>query len=63
MTGHDVLIENTDPALVQWEMDCYWVAPAGFDPVEMLRRFGKRMQSLHLKDRKLSWMSWDVSSR
>ena len=33
-------------------MDCYWVAQAGRDPVEMLRKYGKRMQSLHLKDRK-----------
>jgi sugar phosphate isomerase/epimerase len=52
VTGFDVLIENTDPALVQWQMDCYWVAQAGRDPVEMLRKYGKRMQSLHLKDRK-----------
>jgi sugar phosphate isomerase/epimerase len=52
VTGFDVLIKNTDPALVQWQMDCYWVAQAGHDPVEMLRKYGKRMQSLHLKDRK-----------
>ena len=52
VTGFDVLIESTDPALVQWQMDCYWVAQAGRDPVEMLRKYGKRMQSLHLKDRK-----------
>jgi sugar phosphate isomerase/epimerase len=51
-TGLDILLENTDPALVQWQMDCYWVAQAGYDPVEMLRRHGKRMQSLHVKDRK-----------
>jgi len=52
VTGFDVLMANTDPALVQWQMDCYWVAQAGHDPVEMLRKYGKRMQSLHLKDRK-----------
>jgi sugar phosphate isomerase/epimerase len=51
-TGIDTLLGNTDPALVQWQMDCYWVAQAGHDPVEMLRKHGKRMQSLHLKDRK-----------
>jgi sugar phosphate isomerase/epimerase len=51
-TGLDILLESTDPALVQWQMDCYWVAQAGFDPVEMLRRHGKRMQTLHVKDRK-----------
>ena len=52
VTGFDVLMKNTDPALVQWQMDCYWVAQAGHDPVAMLRRYGKRMQSLHVKDRK-----------
>jgi sugar phosphate isomerase/epimerase len=52
VTGIDILIQNTDPALVQWQMDCYWVAQAGFDPVVMLKKHGKRMQSLHLKDRK-----------
>ena len=52
VTGFDVLMRYTDPALVQWQMDCYWVAQAGQDPVAMLRRYGHRMQSLHLKDRK-----------
>jgi sugar phosphate isomerase/epimerase len=52
VTGFDVLMRYTDPALVQWQMDCYWVAQAGHDPVAMLRRYGHRMQSLHLKDRK-----------
>jgi sugar phosphate isomerase/epimerase len=52
VTGVDILLRNTDPALVWWQMDCYWVAQAGFDPVEMLKKHGKRMQSLHLKDRK-----------
>lgn len=52
ITGFDVLMKNTDPALVQWQMDCYWVAQAGHDPVALLRQYGKRVQSLHLKDRK-----------
>jgi sugar phosphate isomerase/epimerase len=52
VTGFDVLMKNTDPALVQWQMDCYWVAQAGHDPVAMLRQYGERIQSLHLKDRK-----------
>jgi sugar phosphate isomerase/epimerase len=52
VTAFDVLMQNTDPALVQWQMDCYWVAQAGHDPVAMLHQYGKRIQSLHLKDRK-----------
>lgn len=51
-TGLEILLENTDPALVHWQMDCYWVAQAGRDPVAMLRKYGNRIISLHVKDRK-----------
>ena len=50
-TGFDVLVENTDPELVCFEMDCYWVTQAGQDPVAMLQMLGKRVRMLHLKDR------------
>jgi sugar phosphate isomerase/epimerase len=52
VTGFDLLMRYTDPKIVQWQMDCYWVTQAGRDPVELLRKYGPRMQSLHLKDRK-----------
>lgn len=51
-TGIEILLENTDPHLVQWQMDCYWVAQAGRDPVAMLRKYAGRITTLHLKDRK-----------
>ena len=51
-TGLEILLENTDPALVYWQMDCYWVAQSGHDPVAMLHKYGKRIESLHVKDRK-----------
>lgn len=51
-TGYDVLLESTDPNLVFFEVDCYWVAQAGIDPVALLRRLGPRLKMLHLKDRK-----------
>ncbi len=51
-TGFEILMQNTDPHLVQWQMDCYWVAQAGRDPVAMLRNYSKRITLLHLKDRK-----------
>jgi len=50
-TGYDTLVSSTDPDLVCFEMDCYWMAEAGQDPVQMLKRLGKRIQLLHLKDR------------
>jgi sugar phosphate isomerase/epimerase len=50
-TGYDVLVEQTDPHLVFFEVDCYWAAQGGLDPVALLRRLGPRLKMLHLKDR------------
>jgi sugar phosphate isomerase/epimerase len=46
----DELLHNTDPDLVVMEMDCGWVANAGFDPVDYLTRYPKRFHLLHVKD-------------
>jgi sugar phosphate isomerase/epimerase len=51
-TGFHTLVTNTDPKLVSFEMDCYWVTQAGRDPVQMMEILGKRVRMLHLKDRK-----------
>jgi len=51
-TGFDVLLDRTDPELVCFEMDCYWVAQAGQDPVATLEKLGRRVSMLHLKDRR-----------
>lgn len=51
-TGLDILLAETDPNLVQWQMDCYWATEAGFDPLKLIRQHGSRLQSLHFKDRK-----------
>ncbi|MGC1784098.1 MAG: sugar phosphate isomerase/epimerase [Acidobacteriaceae bacterium] len=51
-TGIETLLKNTDPHLVQWQMDCYWVAQAGYSPVKMLHEYAGRITLLHLKDRK-----------
>ena len=51
-TGFDTLVARTDPKLVCFEMDCYWITQAGEDPVAILQRLGKRIRLLHLKDRK-----------
>lgn len=48
----DVLMQNTDPDLVDFEMDIYWVVTAGADPAEWLRRYPKRFTLCHIKDRK-----------
>ena len=44
------ILENTDPALVNLELDVYWTARAGIDPVDFLKRYADRVAILHLKD-------------
>jgi sugar phosphate isomerase/epimerase len=46
----DILMKETDPALVSYEMDVYWVVNAHADPVSLLARFPGRFKMLHLKD-------------
>ncbi len=49
---HEILLKNTDPDLVDYEMDIYWVVTAGADPVEWLRKYPNRFRLCHIKDRK-----------
>ncbi len=49
-TGWDILVEETDPSLVYFEVDTGWVATAGLDPVDFIKRHGKRISILHVKD-------------
>ncbi|WP_077328965.1 sugar phosphate isomerase/epimerase family protein [Virgibacillus siamensis] len=49
-TGFNLLFENTDPELVKMELDCYWAEYAGFEPVDIIKKYSDRCISLHLKD-------------
>jgi sugar phosphate isomerase/epimerase len=49
-TWLDALLEATDPALVRVELDVYWAAFAGHDPLTLLHRLGTRVALLHCKD-------------
>ncbi len=46
----DVLLEETDPELVDFEMDLYWITKAGADPFDYFRRFPGRFPLVHVKD-------------
>lgn len=46
----DIMLENFDPDLVMFEFDSYWAVRGGQDPVEWLRKLGKRCDLLHQKD-------------
>ncbi|HTV07196.1 MAG TPA: sugar phosphate isomerase/epimerase [Acidobacteriaceae bacterium] len=60
-TGYEILVAETDPELVFFELDCYWAVQAGHDPLRMMERMGKRIRMLHLKDRKPGFpISYDM---
>jgi len=46
----DYLLQATDPSLVKSELDVYWVAYAGVDPVSYLQALADRVALVHLKD-------------
>jgi len=49
---YDLLLKETNPALVQMEMDIGWVVAGGADPVSYLTKYPDRYHSLHIKDLK-----------
>ncbi len=51
MIPQDFLMENTDPDLVDHQMDIYWVVTGGADPVDYLDRYPNRFRLCHVKDR------------
>jgi sugar phosphate isomerase/epimerase len=46
-----VLMDETDPNLVDFEMDIYWVVTAGENPVSWLTNYPNRFKLSHIKDR------------
>lgn len=48
--GMDVLIGETDPELVTFELDLYWITHAGYDPVEYMQKHPGRFALWHIKD-------------
>jgi len=48
--GYDVLLAETDPALVQFEIDCGWMVIGGRDPRDYFARFPHRFPMIHVKD-------------
>lgn len=47
----DVLMQNTDANLVDYQMDIFWVVAAGQDPEHWLKKYPNRFRLCHVKDR------------
>ena len=48
--GFEILLKNTDPALVSFELDVGWVAAAGVDPAKVFAHHPGRFTQMHVKD-------------
>jgi sugar phosphate isomerase/epimerase len=46
----DVLLQKTDPSLVDFEMDLYWAVLGGGNPLDFFNRYPKRFPMVHVKD-------------
>lgn len=51
ITAYELLLEETDPMYVNFELDTYWPAEAGVDVLGLMRRLGTRMKLYHINDR------------
>jgi len=51
-TLFDLLVKETDPATVGFQMDIMWVVFPGQDPVKLLEKYPNRWVLMHLKDLK-----------
>ncbi len=47
---YDYMLQNTNPNLVKWEMDIYWVVAGGQDPAAYFKEYPNRFPLGHVKD-------------
>jgi sugar phosphate isomerase/epimerase len=48
--GFDVLLRETDPKLVKFEIDCGWMVLGGRNPVDYFKTYPHRFPMIHVKD-------------
>jgi sugar phosphate isomerase/epimerase len=46
----DVMLGNTDDAVVKFELDIFWMQAAGASPIEYLKKYPGRFKLMHVKD-------------
>ena len=59
---YDVLLESTDPAMVEFELDLYWITDGGGDPLAYFRRWPGRFPLVHIKDKAADGKMVDVGA-
>ena len=59
----DLLISQTNPKHVAFEMDIFWVVFPGQDPVKWFQKWGSRWELVHLKDMKKGVQTGSLSGK
>lgn len=50
-TAYDIIVEETNPEYVNFELDSYWPAEAGVSAITIMKKLGERMKLYHINDR------------
>ena len=50
LTGYAILLKETDPKLVKFEVDTYWVEKGGMDAAEFVAEHANRIGTIHAKE-------------
>jgi len=48
--GYDILLNETDPELVTFELDLFWIKKSGINPIDYFEKYPKRFSMWHVKD-------------
>ena len=53
--GMTILIEETDPEVICFEIDTFWASAAGADPAQYILKVKNRIPIVHFKDYAIDW--------
>jgi sugar phosphate isomerase/epimerase len=59
---YDILLESTDPSVVEFELDLYWITDGGGDPLAYFARWPGRFPLVHIKDKAADGRMVDVGA-
>jgi len=59
-TGYEILLAETDPNLVYFELDLYWAVFAGHNPVDIFKKHPHRFKMWHVKDMDKTDKKWNT---
>ena len=58
--GIQILIEETDPQAVVFEIDTFWASGGGADPAEWILKVKNRIPVVHYKDYAIDWKAQET---